>query len=65
MLGMSQQPRPTESISAVSSLQRGQTLREEVNRLEEEWMDGSFDNIKDLMIFLSVRIDELEEGATP
>jgi hypothetical protein len=60
---MSQPPQSTADISSITSAQRAQILREEMTRLEAEWMNHQYDNIRDLMIDLGVRIDELERDA--
>ncbi|WP_430786829.1 hypothetical protein [Actinoplanes sp. G11-F43] len=62
---MTRQSHPAADVSAVSPAQRARILREESAWIEEDWQNGCFDGgIKDLMIRLSMRIEELE-GAAP
>ncbi|MFC4063464.1 hypothetical protein [Actinoplanes subglobosus] len=61
---MTEQPQPIADVSTVTPAQRAQILREESVWIEEDWLDGCFDGgVKDLMVALSTRIEDLE-GAT-
>jgi hypothetical protein len=65
MPDMTQQPHPSVDVSAVSPEQRAQILREESVWIKEDWLQGCFDGgIKDLMVGLSMRIEELEGTTT-
>jgi hypothetical protein len=62
---MNRQPHPSADVPAVSPAQRAQILREESAWIEEDWLQGRFDGgIKDLMVGLSMRIEELDGTTT-
>ncbi|MBB3101446.1 hypothetical protein FHR83_009175 [Actinoplanes campanulatus] len=62
---MSEQSHPTADISAVTSVQRAQILREELEWFEKEWAGGRFDTMQDVWVALNCRIDEVEGVPAP
>jgi hypothetical protein len=61
---MSRPAHSTTDISAVTSAQRAQILREESDLLEEKMSKGGIDTHGDVLVALSMRIDELD-GVRP
>jgi hypothetical protein len=64
MLGMSQDSHPMVDISTVTPAQRAQIIREESALLEAEMDKGGIDNNRDVLVVISMRIEELEGTLT-
>ena len=60
MPGMSQESHPMIDISAVTPAQRARILREESALLEAGMSKGGIDTHGDILVTISMRIDELE-----
>lgn len=54
-------PHIKADVSAVTPAQRAQILREEAMWMREGWLEGNYDGgIKDLMLSIQTRVEELE-----